>query len=48
MEGCSDGTRNGVRYFNCRQGHGFFAHLSFLVPDQRFAPATVADANRKL
>ena len=48
MEGCSDGTRNGIRYFDCHQGHGFFARLSSLLPDQRFAPATIVDANRKL
>ena len=48
MEGCGDGTWNGVRYFSCRQGHGFFCPVSSLAPDQRFAPTIVADANRKL
>ena len=47
MEGCSDGTWNGVRYFSCRQGHGFFCPISSLDPDQRFAQAAVTDVNRK-
>ena len=47
MEGCNDGTWNGVRYFSCRQGHGFFVPLSLLSPDQRFAEVTIAATNRK-
>ena len=49
MEGCADGTWKGVRYFNCRQGQGFFCPLSSLVPDQRFAQTTTGGGiNREL
>ena len=47
MEGCSDGTWNGVRYFSCQMGHGFFCPMSSLAPDQRFAQSVAADVNRK-
>ena len=47
MEGCGDGMWKGVRYFSCRQGHGFFCPLSSLIPDQRFTQTIVTDANRK-
>ena len=47
MEGCNDGIWKGIRYFSCRQGHGFFCPLSSLAPDQRFAQTMVTDGNRK-
>ena len=47
MGGCGDGSWNGVRYFSCRQGHGFFCPLSSLTPDQRFTQIAEIGVNRK-
>ena len=47
MEGCGDGMWNGVRYFSCRQGYGFFCPLVCLRPDERVAQPAVVDTNRK-
>ena len=47
MDGCDDGTWNGVRYFSCRQGHGFFCPMSSLNPDLRFAQTITVPDNRK-
>ena len=47
MEGCGDGTWNGVRYFNCQTGHSIFFPLSSLTPDQRFAQTATVYGNRK-
>ena len=35
MEGCTDGTWKGLRYFSCKHGRGFFSPVSNLEPDQR-------------
>ena len=47
MEGCSDGTWNGARYFSCHPGYGFFCPLSSLLPDKRFSQVATAAVNRK-
>ena len=41
MEGCGDGTWQGVRYFRCPPKQGFFSPLSSFMPDKR------ADVNRE-
>ena len=35
MEGCTNGTWKGLRYFSCNYGRGFFSPVSSLEPDQR-------------
>lgn len=37
---CSDGIFNGVRYFTCPAGRGFFTLLTHCRQDSRFAPNT--------
>ena len=47
MDGCGDGSWNGVQYFSCQMGHGFFCPISALAPDQRFAQTAIVPDNRK-
>ncbi|XP_074619105.1 ubiquitin carboxyl-terminal hydrolase CYLD-like [Acropora palmata] len=35
---CSDGTFNGIRYFTCQSGRGFFCMLENCRKDSRFTP----------
>ena len=45
VEECTDGSRNGKRYFNCQPGRGLFVPLSHVEPDQRFTePGTTPGA----
>ena len=37
MEGCTDGTWKGMRYFTCQFGRAFFCPVSSLIPDQTIA-----------
>ena len=50
IDGAQDGVWQGIRYFSCRQGHGFFCPVSSLTPDARFTPNTSAGStvNREL
>ena len=36
MEGCSDGTWEGKRLFDCSSGHGYFTSLESVKPDIRY------------
>ena len=36
MEGCTDGSWNGIQYFKCPPGRALFSPLRFLEPDTRF------------
>ena len=52
MEGCTDGTFHGQKYFDCQDGRGLYFPLASLRPDERFTdPGTVPGAaavpNRK-
>ena len=52
MEGCTDGTFHGQKYFDCQDGRGLYFPLVSLRPDERFTdPGTVPGAaavpNRK-
>ena len=52
MEGCTDGTFHGQKYFDCQYGRGLYFPLASLRPDERFTvPGTVPGAavvpNRK-
>ncbi len=38
MEGCTDGTWKGQRYFSCRYGCGFFCPVTTLKPRTSFVP----------
>ncbi len=35
MEGCTDGSWKGTRWFACKYGRGFFCPVTALRPDQR-------------
>ena len=36
MEGCTDGTIHGQKYFDCQDGRGLYFPLASLRPDERF------------
>ena len=47
MESCSNGSFDGVQYFDCPPGRGLFCLLTALQPDQRYHDVNQVPASKR-
>lgn len=48
MDGCTDGTHMGEKYFDCPPGKAIFCRLNELLPDERLNNVPITSGNASI